>query len=123
MKKLSAICLVALLTFTLSACTAAPTVDTTTTTTATAATSVTRSTTMHSPTVTTTLITRDRAIEIALQAAGLARADVQDLEAETEREQNGVFWEVEFEAGGYDYTYDIHAENGSIINQKREPDT
>lgn len=118
MKKLSAICLVALLTFALSACTAAPTVDTTTTTTAIAATSVTRSTT-----VTTTLITRDRAIEIALQAAGLARADVRDLEAETEREQNGVFWEVEFEAGGYDYTYDIHAENGSIINQKREPDT
>ena len=114
MKKLSAICLVALLTFALSACTAAPTVDTTTTTTAIAATSVTRS---------TTVTTRDRAIEIALQAAGLARADVRDLEAETEREQNGVFWEVEFEAGGYDYTYDIHAENGSIINQKREPDT
>jgi uncharacterized membrane protein YkoI len=70
---------------------------------------------------TETLITRDRAIELALKEAGLKREDVYDLEADLDREQNGTYWEVDFDSGNYEYSYDIDAKTEKIANSHREP--
>lgn len=70
---------------------------------------------------TETLITRDRAIEIALKEAGLKREDVYDLEADLDREQNGTYWEVDFDSGNYEYSYDIDAKTEKIANSHHEP--
>lgn len=68
------------------------------------------------------LITRDRAIELALNHAGLSKTDLRDLEAELDRERNGTFWEVDFEHGGYDYSYDINAETEEVFKLEKERD-
>ncbi len=67
-------------------------------------------------------ITRSEAINIALKHAGLKKADVRGLEAELDRERSTVVWEVDFEKGRYDYSYDINAKTGKIIKSEREID-
>ena len=74
------------------------------------------------PTNEKTFITRDRAIELALNHAGLTKAQVRDLEAELDYERTGVFWEVDFESGGYEYSYDINAETEAIAKVEKERD-
>ena len=68
------------------------------------------------------LITREQAIDIALQTAGLSRDSVYDLEAELDREFGGVYWEVDFETREYEYSYNIHSETGAITRTERERD-
>ena len=70
----------------------------------------------------TNLITRDRAIELALNHAGLKKADVRELEAELDRERGGVYWEVDFESGNLEYSYDINAETEEIQKIEKERD-
>ena len=68
-------------------------------------------------------ISRDRAIELALSHAGLLhRSDIYDLDAELDREYGGVFWEVDFENGGYDYSYEINAVTEEIVRHQKERD-
>ena len=67
-------------------------------------------------------ISRDRAIELALSHAGLQKADVYDLDAELDREYGGVFWGVDFENGGYDYSYEINAVTEEIVRNQKERD-
>ena len=69
-----------------------------------------------------TFITRDKAIELALNHAKLTRTQVRDLETELDRERIGVFWEVDFESGGYEYSYDINAETEAIAKVEKERD-
>ncbi len=66
------------------------------------------------------LITKERAIEIALSKAGVTKDAAFDLEAELDREPNGILWEVDFESGQYEYSYDIDAKNGTIISSHKE---
>ena len=69
------------------------------------------------------LITRERAIELALSHAGLLhRSDIYDLDAELDREYGGVFWEVDFENGGYDYSYEINAVTEETVRHQKERD-
>ena len=68
------------------------------------------------------LITRERAIELALTHAGLTEAQVYDLEAELDRERNGTFWEVDFESGNMEYSYDINAQTEEITRLETERD-
>jgi uncharacterized membrane protein YkoI len=72
-------------------------------------------------TATANIISRDRAIEIALNQAGLKQTDIRDLDTELDRDYNGSFWEVDFEAGEYEYSYDINAETEAITDFHREP--
>lgn len=74
------------------------------------------------PTNEKTFITRDRAIELALNHAKLTRAQVRDLEAELDYERTGIFWEVDFESGGYEYSYDINAETEAMARVEKERD-
>lgn len=69
-----------------------------------------------------TLITREQAIATALTHAGINQSDTRDLEAELDRERGGTYWEVDFESGEYDYSYDINAETGAIITSEKERD-
>ncbi len=66
------------------------------------------------------LITRERAIEIALEKAGLARGSVYELEAELDKERTGTFWEVDFETSEYEYSYEINAETGTVVHRENE---
>ena len=71
-------------------------------------------------TATTANITRDQAIEIALEQAGFMRDAVLDLEAELDRERDGLYWEVSFETPKYEYSYEIHAVTGAVVKEERE---
>ncbi len=65
-------------------------------------------------------IGQDKAEKIALDHAGLSRSVVRKLEAEMERKQNRVFYEIEFEHGNKKYEYKIEAESGAIIEVEIE---
>ena len=67
-------------------------------------------------------VTRDRAIELALAHAGLALAEVYDLEAELDRERGGTYWEVDFEYKNIEHSYDINAQTGEITRLETERD-
>lgn len=81
-------------------------------------TTVTPSTT-GTPTVHT--ISRDRAVAIALQAAGLTQEQVFDLDAELDWERKMLYWEVDFETREYEYSYYINADNGTVVRSDKEP--
>ena len=68
----------------------------------------------------TTTITRERAIELALQAASLTENEVFNIEADLDKERGGLVWEVEFETREHEYSYDVHAENGTVTKTERE---
>lgn len=65
-------------------------------------------------------VTKEQAVEIALQAAGLTQETVADLEAELEKERNGLFWEVSFETREKEYSYEINANDGKIVKAEAE---
>ena len=62
------------------------------------------------------LLTRDEALEIALNKAGVTKDGIRDLETELDRDGGRVVWEIDFEFGNTEYSYDIHAETGEILN-------
>ncbi len=74
------------------------------------------------PVGTEEIISRERAIELALDNAGVVIEEVRDLEAELDRERGGVFWEVDFESGGYEYSYDIDSKTGEVTKVERDFD-
>ncbi len=65
-----------------------------------------------------TVITAQKAKEIALSHAGLSLNDVSFLKAEFDKEDNA--YEIEFVSGGFDYEYEIHAESGKILDSEKE---
>lgn len=68
------------------------------------------------------LISRDKAIEIALSHAKFEQKDVINLTADLDREYGVSEWEVEFDKDGFEYSYDINASTGEIINSNKEQD-
>ncbi len=74
----------------------------------------------QTPPATQQPISKARAIEIALQAAGLTKEAVTDLEAELDQERNGLFWEVSFETKQKEYDYEIHAYDGTVVKAETE---
>ena len=78
--------------------------------------------TPSSPSISGAKITRDRAIEIALEKAKLQKADIHDLEAELDYEKGVLVWEVDFDYQNLDYSYDINADTGAVILEEIEKD-
>lgn len=72
--------------------------------------------------VNTTEITRDEALNIALADAGLKKADVRDIDVELDYERSLKVYEVDFESGGFEYSYDINAISGEIVQREKELD-
>ena len=71
---------------------------------------------------TASAITRESAINIALNHAGFKESDVINLTTEYDRTLSGDEWEVEFDKDGYEYSYEINAATGDIIKSEKEID-
>lgn len=69
-----------------------------------------------------TEITQDRAKEIAFTHAGLNAGSVKGLQLEREVDDGVVKYEIEFNANGVEYDYEINAVTGTIIKCEREAD-
>ena len=67
-------------------------------------------------------ITREEAINIALKEAGLTREQVRELEAEKDRERGVLVYEVEFEHGRKEYSYEIRVSDGKVLTRSIEND-
>ncbi|MBE6582506.1 MAG: hypothetical protein E7648_04500 [Ruminococcaceae bacterium] len=69
-----------------------------------------------------TEITREEAINIALSSAGLTREQVRDLEVEKDYERGTLVYEVEFEHGRNEYSYEIRVSDGKVLTNSIEID-
>lgn len=67
-------------------------------------------------------ISRNTAIKIALAHANLEKSKAIDLDAELDRTHGGIYWEVDFEYNGQEYTYYIDTETGDIMRIEAEMD-
>lgn len=67
-------------------------------------------------------IGKQKARDIALQHAGLSVSQVRDLDVELDRDDGKVHYDVDFEADGYEYDYEIDAETGKILKSHKEKD-
>lgn len=65
-------------------------------------------------------ITKEEAKAAALAHAGLAEKEISRFKAELDKERNVLVYEIEFEAGKYEYEYEVNAENGKVIKNEKE---
>lgn len=65
-------------------------------------------------------LTGDEALDIALNHAGLTKAQISRLEREFDRDDGRPEWDIEFVRDGWEYSYEIHAETGAILEWDRE---
>lgn len=68
------------------------------------------------------LITAQEAEEIALNHAGLARQEVMFDRTELDRDRNKTEYEVEFRVGRWEYSYEIDAVTGQILDYDKDYD-
>lgn len=68
------------------------------------------------------IITPDQAKEIALNHAGLTADAVYFEKAELDYDNGIQVYELDFKGGGYEYEYDINAQTGDIVKNKKEID-
>ncbi len=69
-----------------------------------------------------TEITREAAINIALREAGLTREQLRELEVEKDRERGTLVYEVEFEYGRTEYSYEIRVSDGKVLTRSVDID-
>lgn len=67
-------------------------------------------------------ITQEEALAIALQHAGVSEQDIFKVEIKLENEHGRDEYDIEFHAAGREYSYDIDAQSGEIINSESEID-
>lgn len=70
----------------------------------------------------TLYIGSDKALQTALDHAGLSAAQVYDINSEYEKSRYSAWYEVEFEAAGTEYEYIIDAASGSILSSSAKPE-
>ncbi len=68
----------------------------------------------------TSYIGAEKAKSIALGDAGISAAEANRLKCKLDTDQGTKVYEVEFEAGGYEYEYDIDALTGKILERDKE---
>ena len=66
----------------------------------------------------TALIGKDKAKSIALKHAGFSASEVSGLKVEYEKDDGIPVYEVEFDRGNKEYTYEIHGETGEILSRE-----
>ena len=71
---------------------------------------------------TSTYISADRAVDVALENVGATRQTVRDLDVELDYEFGQKVYEVTFDYNQYEYDYYINPESGEIIKSFREID-
>ena len=67
-------------------------------------------------------LTADQAKQIALKHAGVAESDVQRLKVEQDRDDGRLVYEVEWDVGRTEYSYEIDANTGDILNYEKDVD-
>lgn len=67
-------------------------------------------------------ISKEEAKTVALTHAGVSAADVTRLTAEFDYDDGRPEYDVQFHYGGYEYSYEIHAETGRILSWDQELD-
>lgn len=65
-------------------------------------------------------ITREEAQNIALREAGVSTEDAVFENKEFDLDDGSPVYELEFQANGVEYEYDIHAETGEILRAEQE---
>lgn len=63
-----------------------------------------------------------KARDIALRHAGVSEDDLTAYEIELDADWGVMVYDVDFKAGGYEYDYEIHAVDGSIVKSEKELD-
>ncbi len=74
------------------------------------------------PKPTTNDIGKDAAVNAALAHAGLSRSAVTRLEAERDRDNGRLEYEIEFQSGNMEYEYTIDAATGAVLEHEKEWD-
>ncbi len=67
-----------------------------------------------------TAITKEQAQRIALEHAGFTADQVQYLHTEYDVDNGRAEFEVEFDQGRWEYTYEIDAQTGQILSSQRD---
>ena len=67
-------------------------------------------------------ITKADAKSIALKHAGLTADKIRDYDIEKDMEGGVLYYEIDFESGGYEYDYLIRVEDGKILRNEKEPE-
>lgn len=67
-------------------------------------------------------ITKAEAKKIALDHAGLTAGQVKGMKASVDTENGVKVWEVEFDKGNWEYSYDINVKTGKIVDWDKEYD-
>lgn len=65
-------------------------------------------------------LTADEALNIALEQAGVTRDTIRNLENRLENDDGVLVYEIDFEAGNTEYSYDVNAETGAIVERDRD---
>lgn len=71
---------------------------------------------------TSNYISKEDAVRVGLEKAGVTESQVQNLQVEYDCEDGIIIYEVEFTAGGQEYEYDIISETGEILSYESEAD-
>lgn len=58
----------------------------------------------------------------AIAHAGVSSSDVRGYKCELDREDGRMVYEIEFEAGGYEYEYEIDAATGAVLKSEKDRD-
>lgn len=71
---------------------------------------------------TTVYIGETAALEAALEHAGVSEDDISRYKCKLDREDGLMVYEIEFTCAGYEYEYEISADDGSVVKYERERD-
>lgn len=67
-----------------------------------------------------TILTEAQAVAIAIEHAGLSEGEITDLRVLLDRDDGRPEWDIEFVRDVWEYSYEIHAETGAILEWDRE---
>lgn len=67
-------------------------------------------------------LTKDEALTLALNHAGLTQGQISRLEREFDWDDGRPQWSIEFSCNGWEYSCEIHAESGAILEWDKEWD-
>ncbi|MBQ8203207.1 MAG: PepSY domain-containing protein [Clostridia bacterium] len=69
-----------------------------------------------------TKLSADEALDIALKEAGVTKDSISGLENHLDRENGVLVYEVEFRSGNTEYSFDINADTGEVVDRDRDLD-
>src|SRR5699024_12820759 len=67
-------------------------------------------------------ISKEEAIDIAVNHAGVTRAQVTFDDVELDEEDGHLIWEIEFDSGNWEFEYDIDALTKDILDFEKDYD-